>query len=315
MTAGGGATGGNPLRGIALKVVSVFAFVGMAALIKAAGRLPAGEIVFFRSFFAGVTIVLFLAFRGEALSAFRTKHHWSHIARGLVGVCSMALGFFALTRLPLPEAVALGYAQPMLVLVFSVFFLGEVIRIHRWTAVLAGLVGVIIISWPKLTLLRSPGGLDNDELLGVLAALSAAAISSVAVLLVRRLVQIERTHTIVLWFSMTASVVALMSLPLGWESLSPAQATFLIGAGVCGGIGQILMTQAYRHAEASTVAPFEYTSMVLAVLVGYFAFAEIPTVHTIVGGAIVIAAGIFIVWREQKLGIRRANARKMVPPQ
>lgn len=305
----------SPLRGIALKVTSVVAFVAMASLIKAAGKLPAGEIVFFRSFFAAITILVFMAFRGEALTGFATRHPWSHIARGLVGVCSMGLGFFALSRLPLPEAVALNYAQPLLVLVFSVIFLGETIRIHRWSAVALGLVGVAIISWPKLTLLQAPGGLDNEELLGVLAALTAAAISAVAVLLVRRLVQIERTQTIVLWFSMTASAVGLLTIPFGWERLSTQQALFLVGAGFCGGIGQILMTQAYRYAEASTMAPFEYTSMLLAIGVGFLAFSELPTLHTLVGGAIVIGAGIFIVWREQQLGIRRDALKKVVPPQ
>ncbi|MBL8583414.1 MAG: DMT family transporter [Rhizobiaceae bacterium] len=315
VTARGSLPSHNPLRGIALKVVSVVAFVGMSSLIKAAGRLPAGEIVFFRSFFAGVTIMIFLAFRGEALSGFRTRHPWSHMARGLVGVCSMGLGFFALTRLPLPEAIALNYAQPLFVLIFSVIFLGETIRIHRWSAVVVGLLGVAIISWPKLTLLDSPGGLDNDELLGVIAVLAAAAISAIAMLLVRRLVQVERTHTIVLWFSMTATVVGLLTIPFGWERLTLAQAAFLIGAGVCGGVAQILMTQAYRYAEASTVAPFEYVSMIVAIAVGYFAFAELPTMHTLVGSAIVIGAGIFIVWRERQLGIRRAEAKRAAAPQ
>jgi drug/metabolite transporter (DMT)-like permease len=306
---------GSTLRGIALKVLSVVAFVGMSSLIKAAGRVPVGEIAFFRSFFAGLTIMVFLSFGGSALAGFATRHPWSHVARGLVGVIGMGLGFFALTRLPLPEAVALGYGQPLFVLIFSVIFLGETIRIHRWSAVVVGLIGVVIVSWPKLSLLQSPGGLDNDELLGVLAALTAAATAAIAILLVRRLVQVERTATIVLWFSMTASVVALFTIPFGWAWLTPMQAAFLVGSGVCGGLGQILMTQAYRHAEASTVAPFEYTSMVLAILVGYFVFSEVPTPHTLIGGAIVIAAGIFIVWRERQLGIRRAAARKVTPPQ
>lgn len=305
----------SPLRGIGLKVASVAIFVGMSSCIKAAGLVPAGQIVFFRSFFAILPILVMLAWQGELRYALATKRPLSHIMRGVVGVSSMGLSFFALTRLPLPEAITLNYAQPLLVVVFSVLFLGETIRIYRWSAVIVGLVGVIIVSWPKLTLFSAGGGLDNQEALGAVAALVAAAVSAVALLLVRNLVGTEKSTTIVLWFSLTSSVAGFLSLPFGWAPLSFEQAAFLIGAGICGGIAQILMTESYRYAEASTVAPFEYTSMILGIAVGYLAFGEVPTVHMLIGGTIVIGAGLFIIWRERRLGIERAGARKLAPPQ
>lgn len=305
----------STLTGILLKIVSVAVFVGMSSCIKAAGTVPAGQIVFFRSFFAIFPIIAFLAFQGKLGTAFSTKRPLNHIARGVVGVCAMGLGFFALTRLPLPEAITLNYAQPLLVVVFSSIFLGEAIRIYRWSAVAVGLVGVLIISWPELTLLSSGAALDDQEVLGVIAALIAAAISAIAMLLVRNLVQSERTATIVLWFSVTASVMALLSLPFGWQALTPAQAGLLIAAGFCGGLGQILMTSAYRHAEASVVAPFEYTSMILGVVVGYLVFGDVATINMLVGGMIVVAAGIFIIWRERQLGLERTRTRKAVAPE
>ncbi|RUV77240.1 MAG: DMT family transporter [Mesorhizobium sp.] len=298
-----------------LKIVSVAVFVGMSSCIKAAGTLPAGQIVFFRSFFAIFPIVVFLAFQGKLGTAFSTKRPLNHIARGVVGVCAMGLGFFALTRLPLPEAITLNYAQPLLVVVFSSIFLGEAIRVYRWSAVAVGLLGVLVISWPELTLLGSGAALGDQEVLGVIAALVAAAISAVAMLLVRNLVQSEPTATIVLWFSVTASILALLSLPFGWQALTPVQAGLLIAAGFCGGVAQILMTAAYRHAEASVVAPFEYTSMLLGIVVGYLVFGDIPTVHMLIGGLIVVAAGIFIIWRERQLGLERARTRQAAPPQ
>ncbi|SJM33091.1 conserved membrane hypothetical protein [Mesorhizobium delmotii] len=307
--------GHNTLTGIMLKIVSVAVFVGMSSCIKAAGTVPAGQIVFFRSFFAIFPIIVLLAFQGKLGTAFSTKRPLNHIARGVVGVCAMGLGFFALTRLPLPEAITLNYAQPLLVVVFSSIFLGEAIRVYRWSAVAVGLVGVLVISWPELTLLGSGAALGDQEVLGVIAALVAAAISAVAMLLVRNLVQSEPTATIVLWFSVTASVLALLSLPFGWQALTPAQAGLLIAAGFCGGLAQILMTAAYRHAEASVVAPFEYTSMLLGIAVGYLAFGDVPTVHMLVGGTIVVAAGIFIIWRERQLGLERARTRQATPPQ
>lgn len=303
------------LRGIALKIASVAIFVGMSSCIKAAGQVPAGQIVFFRSFFAILPILVMLAWQRELRSALATKRPLSHIMRGVVGVTSMGFGFFALTRLPLPEAITLNYAQPLLVVVFSVLFLGEAIRIYRWSAVIIGLVGVCIVSWPKLTLFGAGYGFSNQAAIGAVAALVGAAVSAVALLLVRNLVGTEKSTTIVLWFSLTSSVAGLLSLPFGWAPLSFEQAALLVAAGICGGVAQILMTEAYRYAEASTVAPFEYTSMILAIAVGYLAFEEVPTVHMIVGGVIVIGAGLFIIWREQRLGIKRAGARKLTPPQ
>ncbi len=305
----------NPLVGIGLKVGSVAIFVAMASFIKAAGQLPAGQIVFFRSFFAILPVVLYLAYRGELRAAVHTTRPLAHVLRGLVGVSSMGLGFFALTRLPLPEAVTINYAQPLLVVVFSAVFLGEVIRAYRWSAVAVGLVGVLIVSWPKLSLFGGASAIDREELVGVVAALVAAALSAIVMLQIRSLVRTEKSAVIVIWFSLTASAVGLLSIPFGWGQISAWQATYLISAGFCGGVAQILMTEAYRHAEASTVAPFEYTSMILAIIVGYLAFGDKPTIHIVVGGAIVIGAGIFIVWRERQLGIERRRAREASTPQ
>ena len=305
----------NPLVGIGLKVVSVAIFVAMASFIKAAGQLPAGQIVFFRSFFAILPVVLYLAYRGELRAAVYTTRPLAHIVRGLVGVSSMGLGFFALTRLPLPEAVTINYAQPLLVVVFSALFLGEVIRAYRWSAVAVGLVGVLIVSWPKLSLFGGASAVDSEELVGVVAALFAASLSAIVMLQIRSLVRTEKSAVIVIWFSLTASAVGLLSIPFGWAQVSAWQAVFLVSAGICGGVAQIFMTEAYRHAEASTVAPFEYTSILLAIVVGYLAFGDKPTIHIVVGGAIVIGAGIFIVWRERQLGIERRRAREASTPQ
>ncbi|MBY8918038.1 DMT family transporter [Nitratireductor sp. L1-7-SE] len=304
----------QPLMGIALKVISVSVFVMMSSLIKSAGIVPSGQIVFFRSFFAIFPIIAMLAWRRELATAFRTTHPVSHIMRGLVGVTAMGLGFFALTRLPLPDAITLNYAQPLIVVVLSAIFMGEVVRIYRWSAVAVGFVGVIIIAWPKLTLLTGDAGLEAAQAVGVIAALCGATGSAVAMLLVRRLVQTEKTATIVLWFSVTATVLSLFTIPFGWADLSREQYLALAGAGVCGGVAQILMTECYRHAELSTIAPFEYTSMLLAIVIGYFAFGDVPTLYTLVGGMIVIGAGLFIIWRERRLGLKRVAARRFVPP-
>lgn len=302
----------QPLTAIALKTMSVAIFVAMQSFIKGAGDdVPAGQIVFFRSFFAVLPLLAFMAWHGE-LSAWKTKRPMGHFWRGLVGTIAMAMSFFALTRLPLPEAITLNYAQPLLVVIFSALFLGEIVRLYRWSAVVVGLIGVVIVSWPKLTLVE---GIGDREFVGVVAALGGAAMSAIAMLLIRNLVGTEKSATIVLWFSLTASALALFSLPFGWVWLSPAQTMMLIAAGFCGGIAQVFMTEAYRYGEASTVAPFEYSSLILGLIVGYFLFNELPTPHMIVGGVIVVGSGLFILWRERRLGLDRAAAKKVSPPQ
>lgn len=308
-------TGANPLTGIGLKIVSVAIFVAMSSFIKAAGQLPVGQIVFFRSFFAILPVVIYLAYRRELRAAVHTKRPMAHIFRGVVGVTAMGLTFFALTRLPLPEAITINYAQPLFVVIFSALFLGEVVRAYRWSAVAVGLVGVVIVSWPKLSLFSSGAAIDHDELLGVLAAFLGAALSAVAMLQIRNLVSTEKSAVIVIWFSLTASVAGLLTFPFGWQAIDVRTAAFLVSAGICGGVAQIFLTEAYRHAEASTVAPFEYASMLLAIAVGYFTFGERPTIHIVVGGAIVIGAGIFIVWRERQLGIERRTAKEASTPE
>ncbi|MCI5073460.1 DMT family transporter [Oricola sp.] len=306
----------RPLLAIGLKVGSVVAFMGMATAIKYAGQLPAGQIVFFRSFFAILPICAYLLVVGELSGAWRTSHPVGHVMRGIVGVAAMALGFFGLTRLPLPDATAIGYARPLVTVIFGAVLLGETVRRYRWSAVTVGLLGVIIISWPKLQLFRGGGGFGGDEALGVITTFVGACIAGLAMVLVRRLLVTERTSTIVLYFSVTATVFSLVTIPFGWEALSVTQAVSLILSGFFGGLGQILLTESYRHGEVSVVAPFEYTSVVLSIAIGFFVFAEVPGVATIIGSAIVTVSGIYIIYRERQLGLeRRGAARRSVTPQ
>jgi len=305
----------RPLLAIGLKIASVAIFVGMSTCIKAVGQIPSGQVVFYRSLIAVVPILIFLAWRGELRTAFHTERPVSHVVRGLVGVTSMWFSFLGIMLLPLPEAITISYAQPLLVVVLGAVLLGETVRFYRWSAVVVGLVGVVIVAWPNLTLFTSGEGLAASQSLGVMAMLLSAAISAVVVLLVRRLVLTEKSSTIVLWFSLTASALALFTIPFGWASLTPQQYMLLVGAGLCGGIAQIMMTESYRYADVSVIAPFEYTSMLLGIAAGYLFFAEVPTIYMIVGGLIVVASGIFIVWRERRLGLERGKARKVIPPQ
>ncbi|MCO6186662.1 DMT family transporter [Rhizobium sp. L1K21] len=305
----------NPLRGIVLKLASVTCFMCMQTAIKLAGPgIATGQITFYRSAFAIFPIVVYLMFRGQLATALKTSRPFGHFFRGLVGVVSMSLGFYGLLNLPLHDAVALGYAMPLFAVLFAAVFLGETVRLYRLTAVVAGFVGVLVISWSKFSVLK--GDLtESAQALGVLAIILSAALGATAMILVRKLVATEKSATIVLYFSITASVLSAASLPFGWADLSSGSLVSLGIAGICGGVAQILLTESYRHADISTIAPFEYVSILYSLIISYMLFAEVPEPLMLLGTAIVVAAGIFIIYRERKLGLERASMRKHVTPQ
>jgi drug/metabolite transporter (DMT)-like permease len=302
------------MTGISFKLTSVCVFLGMTTLLKASEGVPAGELVFFRSFFAIVPILIYLIYRREFFVGFQTRHPIGHFWRGLVGTGGMMTGFFALTQLPLPETIAIQYATPLLIVVLSAVFYHEQVRLYRWSAVLVGLVGVVVIMWPRLTVFSSGAEAMSGAPLGAIVAFISCFFSATAMVLVRRLVHTERSATIVLYFSITSSIFGLCTLPFGWVMPTLEQWAMLIAAGIFGGIAQILLTESYRHADMSVVAPFEYASLILSIIAGYVFFKEIPTAEMLIGGVIVVGSGLFIIYREHMLGIERRKAGEVSPP-
>ena len=305
----------RPLRGITLKICSVIVFIAMSALIKStADRIPPGEAVFFRSFFAMPVIVAWLALRGELRTGFGTANPLGHVWRGVMGTLAMGLGFAGLGYLPLPDVTAIGYAAPLLTVIFAAMFLGEEVRAFRISAVALGMAGVMIVLWPRLSL-TGRAELGTAEALGAMLVLGGAVFAALAQVFVRKLVQTGRTPAIVFWFSMTATLLSLLTLPYGWALPTASEAALLVLAGLMGGVGQILLTSSYREADASVIAPFDYASMLFALVIGYTVFGEVPTLTMLAGAALVITAGILIIWRERRLGIERARQRKAMTPQ
>ena len=307
----------SPLRAILLKCGSVTVFTIMAALVKQTstgegGGVPPGQQVFFRSLFAIPVIIFWLAMQHKLRDGFKTVRPMGHFYRGVIGTAAMGLGFWALSLLPFPEATAIGYAAPLLVVVFAGMFLGEDVRLFRLSMVGIGLVGVLIVLSPQLS-----AGEHGDPLrmLGAMVALTAAACTALAQIFIRKLVTDESTSAIVFWFSLTSTVLGLLTLPFGW--VMPDAKTFglLVLSGLLGGFAQILLTSSYRFGDASLIAPFDYVSMILAVLIGWFIFSEPPTMLTLIGAAIIATAGIIIILRERYLGIERSRQRKAMTPQ
>lgn len=308
------ASSSSPLRGILCKCLSVATFTVMGAMVKATSEgampIPPGQQIFFRSLFAVPVILIWLAWQGQLRDGLKTVQPMGHFYRGIIGTAAMFLGFWALALLPFPEATAIGYAAPLLVVIFAAMFLGEDVRLFRLSMVGLGMAGVLIVLSPQFTMQMDPA-----RSLGAVVALGAASCAALAQIFIRKLVQQERTSAIVFWFSITSTVIGLMTLPFGWVMPDAVTLLMLVMIGLLGGTAQILLTSAYRFADASLVAPFEYVSMLLAVLIGWFIFDEAPTAVVLAGAALVILAGVLIIWRERQLGLDRARQRKAMTPQ
>ncbi len=300
----------RPLFGIVLKIAAVCCFITMFTLVKLAAQVPAGEIVFFRSFFALIPVLIWVFWHGKGFADFRTNDFVGHLWRGLIGVTSMGLGFYALTVLPLPEAVLIGYAMPLFTVVMGAVLLKEQVRTYRWAAVIVGLIGVLIVSWPRLTFLGNSDANSSKLAFGALAVIGSAAFAAGAMIQIRRLIGKEPAITIVIYFSVISALMSFVSLPFGWIIPNTDQLTALILAGIVGGIGQIFLTSCYRYADVSTIAPFEYVSLLLSLGIGWFVFDDLPTVQMLIGGLIVVAAGLFIIWREHQLGLERKRSKE-----
>ncbi|WOI55412.1 DMT family transporter [Palleronia sp. LCG004] len=297
-----------PVRGILLILCAVSLFTLMQAFIKAASvRVPAGQAVFFRAFLSLPLIALWLWWRRDLRAGLQTDNWRAHAVRGIAGTCAMGMGFAGLAYLPLAEATAIRFVTPVMLVIFAALILGETFRVIRILAVILGLFGVTIIVWPRL----GQDSLGAGALLGVGLTLASATLAALAQTFIKAMSGTERVEAIVFYFSATASVLSLLTLPFGWVVPDAREWALLIGAGLIGALGQVLLTSSYRHADAGALAPFTYVSMLWAILVGYLWFSEIPTVQTLAGAVLVIAAGIIIVLRERRLAKDAIARRKL----
>lgn len=305
------------LTGILFKIASAFCFTLMAALIRGIGDdAPAGEIVFARSAFALVPILIWLVATGQ-LGAVRTARVGGHFVRSGVGMLAMFCMFSGLARLPLPDATMLHYASPLFTVALAALILREPLRLSRMSAVALGLAGVAIMLWPHLadgSLIRALASGGGRASQGALFALGGAFLTACAMIQIRRLVQTETTASIVFWFTIFSTVFGLATLPFGWVWPDGWTAISLVAIGVLGGVGQIFLTSCYRHAEASVIAPFEYTTLIWALSIGWFAFGDLPDWFALAGGLVVIASGIVVIRDEHRRGIERNRAQQASQP-
>ncbi len=289
----------RPVLGIVCKLIATLLFAVMFAAIRWLGPyFSIGEIVFFRSLLGLPVIIVAAYFSSAGLSLLRTNRIDSHALRSIAGTVSMFCNFTAYTYLPLADATTIGFAAPLFVVVLAAVMLSERVHVYRWSAVVVGFIGVLIIVEPE-------GRASEPALLGAAFALAGAFLSALAMIFLRRMSAHEHSITIAFYFMLTAAAIGLLTALFGWTLPSRSQAAVLILTGISGGIGQLFLSFSYRYSEASVLAPFDYTGLIWAVMLGYFLFDELPAKEVWAGAILVIAAGCIILWREHRLGRER----------
>jgi drug/metabolite transporter (DMT)-like permease len=278
------------LPGIGYRLASVVAFATMGALIKLAEARGAtiAELLFARQA-AALPVVLGAVVAGPGLASLRTKRLGAHATRTAIGLSSMTCMFGTLLLLPLAEATTMQFAAPLFATILGALALREPTGFHRWTAVLLGFVGILVVTQP---------GSGHIPLLGAMTGLAAAFLSATVSILLRRLGRTEPATTIVFYFSLLSLPVLLPFLiatgsPHDWSNWA-----ILIGVGLVGGVGQIAMTRSLTLAPVAVVVPMDYSGLIWATLFGYLLFDTLPSTSTWLGAPIIIGSGLYIVWRE-----------------
>ena len=284
----------NRLLGIALRVGATTCFGFMAAMIKLGyeAGVSTPELVFYRFAFGLPPLLVWIAWSGD-YGAWRTERPLAHAVRAAIGLVTMALAFTALSYLPLAEATTIGFAAPLFAVMLSALVLGEHVGRHRWTAVAIGFAGVLIVMRPE------GGDLPAAGL--AIALLSALGVACVTIT-IRQIGRTESTRTTVLWFTIL-SMLAVGALMPFFAALHPPRVwAILFALGLFGGVAQLLLTAALRFAPVAVIVPFDYAQLLWAVLLGWLIWDTRPPASTWLGAAVIIASGLYTLYREHRLG-------------
>lgn len=289
----------NFARGIGLIILSSLLFAVMNTIVKfLSDHLPPSEIGFFRQIVSLIPIGFVMSRQG-GLALLRTRRPFGHLFRGTIGNFAMMPFVLSLAWLPLADATALTFASPLFITALSVPLLGEAVGLHRWSAVVVGFVGVIIMTHPSGAWFAPGAGAGAG--MGVLAAF----LSALMMITIRQLGRTEAPVTTVFYFAAIGCVVFGASLPFVWIHPTNVEWLALAAVGLIGGLSQLAMTHAYRQAPAAALAPFGYVSILWGTLFGYVLWDQLPGRRILVGSVIVIVSGLYIVYRETR---RRGRA-------
>jgi drug/metabolite transporter (DMT)-like permease len=288
-------------RGILYVVSSIFVFAAVNAIVKwLAARYSVVEIIAFRSSFALLPCLVLIATHG-GWRVLRTHRLREHVSRAALQFVSMSCIFTAFAMMPLADAIAITFSSPLFLTVLSIPLLGEQVRIHRWSAVVVGFVGVLIMLPPSAGILHG----------GAVFALTNAIMNALLTIAVRRMSVTEASTALVVYQTLVTGVIGLALLPFFWTAPTLFDIVLFAATGLLSGIGQYWWTQAYRFLPAAVAAPFSYTSMVWSLLLGFAIWGDVPTRSVLYGAVIVIASGLYILYRET---VRRVAKRRWHRP-
>ena len=278
--------------GAVYMILSVLFFSFMDILIKVTDEYDVGQIMFFRALF-GLIPIFFLIPKNRIKNFYKTKNIKLHFFRSFFGAIAMAAIFIGLRNLQLAEVTALAFSGPLWVVLFSMFFLSEKIRLKRWIAVGLGFIGVIIISKP---------GFDNLNFYYIYPIIFCIGFAGVSIIIRKLTLAGEPVWLIAFYFSLVSGLGGLLTIPLGlWKMPNTYDFILLILIGLLGGIANLLLTQSYKLAEVTLTTPLKYLSLVIAIIFGFYFFEEIPSIHTLSGAALIVVSSAIIFIRENQL--------------
>jgi drug/metabolite transporter (DMT)-like permease len=282
------------LLGIALRIgaASCFGCMGGAIKVGYQAGVATPELVFYRFAFGLAPLLLWIAHSGNR-EVWRTSRPGAHFWRAAMGLTTMVLTFSALSYLPLAEATTIAFAAPLFAVVLSATALKEQVGRHRWTAVGLGFFGVLLVMHPH-------GG--SFPAIGLALAIAGALGVGAVTITLRQIGRTEGTQTIVLWFTCLSLIGAGLLMPFYAHAHDGRDWLILLALGGFGGVGQLLMTASLRYAPVSAVVPFDYVQLLWAVLLGWLLFGDRPAATTAAGAAVIVASGLYTVWREHVLG-------------
>jgi drug/metabolite transporter (DMT)-like permease len=265
--------------GILYMVASTLLFSGVNALVKwEVAIYPVGEVAFLRSFFALIPCYIIILPRA-GLSVQRTERRGDHLTRALSQFCSMMCIFLAFQLMPLAGVVAISFSAPLFTTLLSIVMLKEKVGVHRWSALIVGFLGVLFITKPGAGTLQS----------GALFALANA---------IRRMSATESTETLTIYQLTLITVFTALLLPFGFALPAWRDGWFMALAGIANGVAQYWWTKSLHLAPPSAVVPFNYLALVWATILGFFVWGDAPTHDLLIGAAVVVGSGLYILWRE-----------------
>lgn len=267
-------------------------FVCMHAMIRELGAnrdLHPFEIAFFRCFL-GLFVLAPLLIR-QRFQPLRTENLKLHFLRGVVNSVAMLMFFYGLSITPLAEATALGFTAPLFATLMAMLFLGEVVRVRRWVAILIGFVGTLVIVRPGFA----------EVGLGPLLVLGATVVWSVALTIIKFLTRTDSSVTITVYASVFLSPFTLIAALFVWRWPTPEEMVWLLLIATFGTIAQTSMNQSLKMADASVVLPVDFTKLIWAAFIGFLIFEELPGLYTWIGGAMIFISTTYIAVRESRL--------------